>query len=136
VSSVRVQAPSDPQVAALLREDGVRVEVDFELAERIPGLDLAVYVTAQSGIRVLDEVLSDRGPRPLSAGRHRAALTIPPVLNVGDFTVGIWFGTAHEELIHEPAAATFVLHGSDQDRPERLLVLDLPLDVRDLSYPS
>ncbi|WP_222262127.1 ABC transporter ATP-binding protein [Modestobacter marinus] len=136
VSSVRVQAPNDPQVTALLREDGVRVEVDFELAEKIPGLDLALYVTTQGGIRVVDEVLSDRGPRPLSAGRHRAALTIPPVLNVGDFTVGIWFGTAHEELIHEPAAASFVLHGSDQDRPERLLVLDLPLDVRDLSDPS
>ena len=39
------------------------------------------------------------------------------------------FGTASAEFLHEPAAAVFQLHGSDRLRPERAVVLDLPVTV-------
>ena len=42
-----------------MRGDRLRIEVDFDVTEEIPGLDLAVLVTATSGARVFDELLSD-----------------------------------------------------------------------------
>ena len=51
---------------------------------------------------------------------------LPAMLNVGDFTVGVWLGTAHEELLDQPAAATFTLHGSNQGRPDRVVTSRSP----------
>ncbi len=72
-------------------------------------------------MRVLDEALSDRD-LGLRRGRQRVRLSVPPLLNVGSFTVGLWVGTAHEELLDEPAAAAFSLQGHDRGRPDRVLV--------------
>jgi ABC-2 type transport system ATP-binding protein/lipopolysaccharide transport system ATP-binding protein len=120
----------------LLRGERLRLEVEFDVAEEVPGLDLAVFVTTSSGVRVFDEALSDQSSVRFTAGRYRAELPVPPVLNVGVYGVGIWFGTPHEEFLSEPAAATFTVHGSDLARPERVVVLDLPFAVQRLQPPA
>jgi ABC-2 type transport system ATP-binding protein/lipopolysaccharide transport system ATP-binding protein len=128
--TVHVRSQNNPAGGPLMRTDPLDVTVEFELTEEVPGLDLAIYVTTRGGVRVLDEVLSDDGEQRFRAGRYRAHMVVPPVLNLGDFAVGVWFGTPHMELIDEPAAATFELHGGDRRRPERVTVLDLPITVR------
>ncbi len=132
VRAVQVLPAEKDHAGILLRTDRLRIEVDLELSEEIPGLDLAVWITTSSGVRVLDEVLSDRLQLRFPGGRHRAALAVPPVLNVGNFTVGLWVGTAHEEFIAEPVVTSFTLHGSDLGRPQRTVVLELPFVVERL----
>ena len=61
---------------------------------------------------------------------------MPPVLNVGEFAVGVWFGTSHEDFLYEPAAASFSLHGGDLGRPPRVLDLNLPVAVDRLDSAS
>ena len=90
------------------------------------GLDVAVYLTNARGVRVLDEAVSDGVGGRFMVGRHQVTLDVPPVLNVGEHTVGIWLGTASATLVEEPAAASFHLIGSSRGRPERAVVLNLP----------
>jgi ABC-2 type transport system ATP-binding protein/lipopolysaccharide transport system ATP-binding protein len=130
VHGVHVRAEGASESVALLRDDPVDIQVDFSLTEEIPGLDIAVFVTTATGVRVLDQTLSDGEHTRVGRGRWRASLRVPPVLNVGDYTVGVWFGTAHAELVDEPAASSFTLHGSHHGRPGRVLVYDLPVVVR------
>jgi ABC-2 type transport system ATP-binding protein/lipopolysaccharide transport system ATP-binding protein len=129
VRDVRVVQDDGTRNSALMRDDPLRIQVEFDLAEEVPGLDVALYVTTSNGIKVFDEALSDHGPPRLPVGSHCAELAVPPMLNVGDFTVGVWIGTVHEDLVHEPAAASFSLNGDGQDRPDRLLALRLPFAV-------
>ena len=129
VYDVRVRPAGRPDGGALLREDTLHLEVDFELSAEVPDFDLSVYVTNHRGVRVFDELLSDQSPGRLVPGRYRAEMEVPPVLNVGDFSVGLWFGTTTAKILHEPVAASFTLHGSDRRRPDRTVVLDLPIKV-------
>jgi ABC-2 type transport system ATP-binding protein/lipopolysaccharide transport system ATP-binding protein len=57
-------------------------------------------------------------------------MSVPPVLNFGDFSVGLWVGTAQEDILDEPAATTFTLVGTGHDRPDRVLAMTLPFVVR------
>ena len=116
----------------LLRGDRIRIEMEFEVAEDLPGLDVALLVTSSSGARVVDEMMSDRSSVRLSPGRYRVALTVPALLNVGDYTAGVWFGTPYEDLFDLPMAAPFTVHGSDLERPDRVLVLDVPFALERL----
>jgi ABC-type polysaccharide/polyol phosphate transport system ATPase subunit len=129
VHAVRVVPDQGDASEVLMRGDRLRIEVDLEVTDPVPGLDLAITVTTGGGALVLDELVSDSGAGRLVSGALRLTLQVPPLLNVGDFTVGVWLGTAHEEFLYEPAAAGFVLHGGDQDRPERILAMNLPISV-------
>jgi ABC-2 type transport system ATP-binding protein/lipopolysaccharide transport system ATP-binding protein len=130
VRDVRVESADGPPGMALMRGDELRIQVDFDLAEDVPGLDIALAVTTGNGIKVFDEALSDHGLERLPPGSYCAELAVPSVLNVGDFTVGLWFGTMQEDIIYEPVAVSFTLGGSGNDRPDRLLSLGLPFVVR------
>jgi ABC-type polysaccharide/polyol phosphate transport system ATPase subunit len=132
VHQIGVRSGAAGPGAVLMREDPLSVEIELEVAEDVPGLDLAVYVSDGRSVRILDEALSDLGSGPLHRGRQRVRLSVPPILNVGDFTVGLWLGTAHEDLLDEPAAATFSLHGHDRGRPDRVVVARLPFSVEPL----
>jgi len=123
---VRVISPATEAGAALLRDDPLQIVVDLHVAEEQLGLDLAVYVTNQHGVRILDEVMSDTLSAPLTAGDHQFTLDLPPVLNVGQHVVGVWIGTSTADLVDDPAVATFELFGSTRGRPGRAVVLDLP----------
>ena len=129
VHSIRIRHDAEVDLPLLLRDDAFRIEVDFELSEDVPGLDLAISVVTRGGVRVLDEALSDRSDVRLTAGRYKLHMTVPPWLNVGDYAVGVWFGTAHTTILFEPAAAGFTLQGSDRRRPDRILVGNLPMEL-------
>lgn len=135
VHALRVR-PVEKADSVLMRGDRLRIETEFELTDDIPGLELAVLVTRSGGARVIDEHLSDHSGERLSRGRYRVSLVLPPVLNVGDYTAGLWFGTRYEELLDLTMAAPFTVHGSKVDRPERVLVLALPFQVDRLEAAS
>lgn len=130
--NVTVEPTQGSPDQALLREDPLRVVVELEVAEERLGLDVAVFLTTARGVRVLDETLSDGQQVRFPVGRHRVVLEVPGVLNVGDHSVGVWVGTSTQELLHEPTAANFTLHGNVQGRPDRAVVLGLPFHVSKL----
>jgi hypothetical protein len=57
---------------------------------------------------------------------------IPPVLNVGDYTIGVWIGTTYETIVDESATAGVRLEGSVKERPYRLVELRIPWSHRRL----
>jgi ABC-type polysaccharide/polyol phosphate transport system ATPase subunit len=129
VHDIRVVDEVGSKIDVWRRELPFTVEVDYELAEAVPGFDIAVSITSRRGVRVLDEQLSDvvregRG-RP---GRFVARLAVPPVLNTGDYDVGIWFGTAYDDLWYDLSVLRLQLEGTSL-RPERAVCLDLPWSV-------
>jgi ABC-type polysaccharide/polyol phosphate transport system ATPase subunit len=132
VQDIRVLPGDRPEGSPVMRGDPLRIETVFEVLEDLPGLDFSLLVTSRRGVRVVDEMMSDRSPVDLSRGRYRVALTVPPALNVGDYTAGLWFGTRYESLVELPTAVPFTIHGSDLDRPDRVLVLNLPFAVERL----
>jgi ABC-2 type transport system ATP-binding protein/lipopolysaccharide transport system ATP-binding protein len=93
---------------------------------------MSALVFNASGLRVLDEAWSDtEGRRPDRPGTYTVRISVPPVLNVGAYTIGIWVGTRYDTLLFEPAAATFRLEGSTKGRPERAIELHLPWQLID-----
>ena len=128
---VRAVTARDPQGHALysqLRDRPVELEVCFDLREASPALDLALYLTNSDGTRVLDEAWSDRDHEPLHPGRWVARLTIPPILQAGEYRVGLWVGTQYEDHLDHPAVARVTLQGNMR-RPHRVVQLDLPWTV-------
>jgi ABC-2 type transport system ATP-binding protein/lipopolysaccharide transport system ATP-binding protein len=82
-----------------------------------PGLDLAVYLLDEQGHRVIDDALSDHAALPAGgAARHTVSVTLPPILRAGDYAVGVWIGTAHEEYLDTEVHAFKVApRGGDKD---------------------
>jgi ABC-type polysaccharide/polyol phosphate transport system ATPase subunit len=132
VYDLRVVPDTADRGTALIRGDAMKIVVGFDVHEEVPGLDLAIMITTSSGARVLDELLSDRETPRFTLGRYQAELSLPPLLNLGNYTVGLWFGTQHDDFINQPVAAPFTVHGSDLHRSERILVLDVPFTVQRL----
>ncbi len=130
VRDVRIVSTDSRRGVNFLRDEPLRMQVEFSLAEATPGLDVALFVTTQSGVRVFDEALSDHPMPRMAPGVYCVELVVPPVLNVGQYTLGVWIGTVTEDLVHEPGALQFSLSGNGGDRPDRLLALGLPLTVR------
>jgi ABC-type polysaccharide/polyol phosphate transport system ATPase subunit len=129
---VRLLDDGGQPTRSLRRDRSFRIEVRFTLHQKVPGLDMSVLVFNSSGVRVLDEAWSDtEGSRPDRPGTYTVRVSVPPVLNVGDYRVGVWAGEAYEMLLFEPAAASFRLEGSTKDRPERAVALFLPWEVVD-----
>jgi ABC-2 type transport system ATP-binding protein/lipopolysaccharide transport system ATP-binding protein len=128
--------PAAEGTGPLMRGDRLRIEVDFDVAEEVPGLDLAILVTTAGGARILDELLSDSTTMRFTRGGYRVEIWVPALLNSGDYRAGVWFGTQHEDFLDEPALTPFTVHGTDSSRPERLVVLDLPFVVRRLEGAS
>ncbi|MGZ4703500.1 MAG: ABC transporter ATP-binding protein [Acidimicrobiales bacterium] len=112
--------PSDE----LVRDEPFAVEVALDVREPSPGLDVTVYIATNRGVRVIDEALSDTGAAFVGSGRFTARVVIPPVLNAGEYSVGIWVGTGYEERVWRDDLLRFTLTGDSQGRPERLVRLD------------
>jgi ABC-type polysaccharide/polyol phosphate transport system ATPase subunit len=77
----------------------------FVVREKIPELDVAVYIRNRQGVQVLSENWSDIGMRPRSAVPHgyEVAVTIPPILAPGDYVMGVWIGTEHQSFVSQEA---------------------------------
>jgi ABC-2 type transport system ATP-binding protein/lipopolysaccharide transport system ATP-binding protein len=133
VREVAIEPHERPGGGALMRLDRLRISVEFDIERSIPDFDMAIQINAANGIRILDETLSDTGAQPVSPGRYQAEMVVPPILNVGDFLVGLWFGTSTAEFLDEPAAGAFALHGSTQRRPERVVAMNLPINLKRVS---
>jgi len=110
----------------LLRDEPFSLEVVYQVREPVPSLDLSAVVADARGHKILDEALSDtQGLGVAQPGTYTARLPIPPVLNVGDYSVSIWLGSAYEEFVWEEHALRFHLEGQTNNRPDRLLNLGL-----------
>ena len=130
VHSVTTTNESGAVAAVLQRERPFTVDVDFTIRTDGPPVDFALYVMTERGTRVLDETLSDTvDRRPSLPGRYHVRMSMPPVLNVGSYSIGVWCGSTFEQYLDEPTATRFTLEGSDLDRPDRLVVLELPWSV-------
>ena len=117
---------------SLRRDRSFSIEVTYTINERVPGLDMSALVFNAAGMRIMDEAWSDtEGSRPERPGTYTVRILVPPVLNVGDYRVGIWIGTRYDTVLLEPAAATFRLEGSTKGRPERAIELYLPWQLID-----
>lgn len=130
---VRVRPAAEEGGTVLMRGDEIRVEVDFDVTEEVPGLDLAVVVSARTGACLFDELLSDSSVMRFPVGAYRAEVCLPALLNSGDYLLGLWFGTQHDDFLDEPGAVPFTVHGADSSRSERMLVLGLPFVVHRLN---
>ncbi|WP_217921326.1 ABC transporter ATP-binding protein [Miltoncostaea oceani] len=115
--------------AVLPRDQPFDLEVSFEVRSLVPALDIGVYVEDFRNVRVLDEAWSDTftGDRG-EPGEYVARLTIPPVLPVGDYAIGIWMAS-HELLAHEPEALLVRLDGTIARSSDGVVQLGLPWHV-------
>jgi len=92
----------------LTRDEAFTVEVRFTIRAAVGGLDVTAYVQNLQGLRLLDEAWSEHaGEYTVAPGEYCARLTVPPVLNVGDYTVGIWLGTMYEDFAWADDALAF-----------------------------
>jgi len=111
----------------LLRDRPFTIEMELQLTEHLAGFDAAIYVLNQWGARVIDEAWSDtaqrRAERP---GRYRVRIEMPPILNVGEYRLGVWLGNAEQTFLDDPARLRFRLEGSVKGRPQRAVELLLP----------
>jgi ABC-type polysaccharide/polyol phosphate transport system ATPase subunit len=130
VGAVRILSPAGLPATALMRDEPVRIQVEFDLAREVRGLVVNLFVTTQGGLTVLDAFADADGLERVGPGSYCADLTIPPVLNVGDYSLGLWMGSAQEKFIDEPAVVPFTLGGTAPGGSEGLVVIDLPFVVR------
>lgn len=135
--SVAIHDEAGRRLDVLRRDARFSITVDLTLEERLPGFDLALYVVNSNGVRIFDEAWSDQGTkRPEGPGRYTVALTVPPILNVDEYRVGLWSGTAYETLVHQEVTAVFRLEGSVKRRPDRAVELMLPWEVIPAQQPA
>jgi ABC-type polysaccharide/polyol phosphate transport system ATPase subunit len=127
----KVHDDSGQAHAVLRRDRPFVIEVRFSVRKPVPDLDLSVFVDDLRGVRVLDEAWSerDRAGRG-SPGEYVARVTVPAILTAGDYTVGFWLGSPYETLVYEDVALGFRLEGDAMGRPNRVVQLSLPLEVR------
>jgi ABC-2 type transport system ATP-binding protein/lipopolysaccharide transport system ATP-binding protein len=129
--AVLITDESGKPVEAIRRDRPFTIELRFSLHTAIPGLDFAAYLVNLRGVEVLSESWADSAPmRSGEAGDYVARLTIPPVLNVGEYLIGLWMGTAYETLLEEMTAGRIRLEGDAKGRPDRVVDLGLPWLVR------
>lgn len=131
LSSVALLDARGQPSGLLRRDEPFTIEVRFVVREHVPGLDLSVVVQTLPGLRVLDEAWSDSAPPHRGEpGEYVATLRVPPVLAVGEYTLGLWIGSAYETLVWEADAGFFRLDGSTMERPDRLVHLSLSWAVQ------
>ena len=96
--------------SVLRRDEPVTLQVQLHLLERIPDLDVALYVINRSGVRVVNENASTSGVTiGRSPGDKDVRLTVPGLLPAGDYVVGVWLGTDHQTFAHGEALTLSIL---------------------------
>jgi hypothetical protein len=86
----------------LQRDQPFVVDLHFRTREPTLGLDVAIWLVNDTGLRVIDDAWADAehdqglGRDP---GMYQLEVAIPPVLAPGRYTLGVWIGTEHEELV-------------------------------------
>ena len=108
--------PIDP----VTRGDPITVRMRIDTRERLQSLEVAVWVTNDEGLRVLDEGLLDV-PSLAGAldepGTHNVVLALPAILPAGNFLLGVWLGS-EAGLIIEREVLRFTVLPRVGDRDE------------------
>jgi ABC-type polysaccharide/polyol phosphate transport system ATPase subunit len=123
VRSIALVGPGGSEVASLERGEEIRVRAELHVEREMSGLDVAVYVINERGVRVLDEGWLDRRDAPrLEAGRTELTLRIPAILAPGGYVLYVWTGDPHETFQEVEALRFEVLPRPDdlQLRGERV----------------
>ncbi len=111
------------------------MQVEVAVSSRTPDLDIGVQVHTASGLNLLDEYISQQGDLSLTEeGTYRLRCALPPVLPPGEYTLGVWLGTAYEEFERHERALTFTVEGDDGGSPQRLIRLGLPWTVERIEH--
>ncbi len=130
LQSVGVLNPAGECTSVLRRDEPFDIELRFVLWAPVPNLNVAVSVQSMRGLRVLEEALSDDPQAAINGpGEYVVRLRIPPVLNTGDYAVGVWLGTDFERFAWIEDAVSLHLEGSAHGRPDRVVQLGLTWDI-------
>jgi ABC-2 type transport system ATP-binding protein/lipopolysaccharide transport system ATP-binding protein len=128
--SVRVLDAAGRPATVIRRDRPFTVEVGFLVRTPVPGLDVGVHLYNLRGVEVLSEAWGDAVPdRQSEPGSYVARLEVPPLLNVGDYVVGVWIGTRYDTFVQETTLYRFRLEGDVRGRPRRIVSLGLPWEV-------
>jgi ABC-type polysaccharide/polyol phosphate transport system ATPase subunit len=97
VRSIALVGPDGSEVASLERGEEMHVRAELHVEREMAGLDVALYLINDRGVRVLDEGWLDRTDAPrLGAGRTELSLRIPAILAPGGYVLCVWTGDPHE----------------------------------------
>jgi ABC-type polysaccharide/polyol phosphate transport system ATPase subunit len=87
------------------RDQPFVVDLGMRVRAPTPGLDMAIWLLNETGARVIDEDWSDAEPdRNLlcqEPGDYRVAVSVPPVLPVGRYTLGVWLRSQYQQLMDD-----------------------------------
>jgi len=122
LASVAVRDSLGHASAHIRRDEPFEVELRFEVAEAMPGLDLSIYAVNARGTRVIDEALSDdagMSARLSRPGHFRACFRMPPLLAVGEYALCVWVGTSREDFFDEQVHR-FEIRSLPDDRQSQL----------------
>jgi lipopolysaccharide transport system ATP-binding protein len=103
LDSVAVRDPEGKILSRPRRDQPLLVDLRLQIRERVPGLDASVWVVDGTGMRVIDDNWSDTHPDTGlgdEPGGYSLAVTIPPVLRPGRYTLGVWLGTQFEDFAY------------------------------------
>ncbi|HEX2112358.1 MAG TPA: ABC transporter ATP-binding protein [Gaiellaceae bacterium] len=156
----RVEVPPEPDQAVQLlsvaltdaagreielprRDEPLVVRLRFRARERIPALDVALYLLNRQGVRVIDDAWLDGGAVDdpvVDAGDYEAHVRIPPVLAPGEYTAGVWIGTNHEDFLDREVLSFEVAPRPDDRLPSvsrrRVVQPDVCWTLRSVSRRS
>jgi ABC-type polysaccharide/polyol phosphate transport system ATPase subunit len=117
---VSVELMGNDTAARVRRDEPFRVRLRFRAREPAFGLDIGIYLLNREGVRILDDVWSDWRQSEWLAdapGEYEATVEVPPVLASGEYVLGVWFGTALEDLFDQELMSFEVVPRPD-DRKE------------------
>jgi ABC-type polysaccharide/polyol phosphate transport system ATPase subunit len=117
---VSVELVGNDTAARVRRDEPFRVRLRFRAREPAFGLDIGIYLVNREGVRILDDVWSDWRQSEWLAdepGEYEATVEVPPVLASGEYVLGVWFGTAVEDLFDQELMSFEVVPRPD-DRKE------------------
>jgi ABC-type polysaccharide/polyol phosphate transport system ATPase subunit len=117
---VSVELMGNDTAARVRRDEPFRVRLRFRAREPAFGLDIGIYLLNREGVRTLDDVWSDWRQSEWLAdapGEYEATVEVPPVLASGEYVLGVWFGTALEDLFDQELMSFEVVPRPD-DRKE------------------
>ena len=102
------------------------IELNVDVADPTPDVDIGIVVERQDGTVLLDENLVRDHAGLSSVGRHRVRMQLPPVLTPAKYVLSVWLGNAYEDIAFHEHLLTFEVDGDDADRSGRLFDLRTP----------
>jgi ABC-type polysaccharide/polyol phosphate transport system ATPase subunit len=119
VHDVRLEDEKGTRLNRPRRGRALRIALDYSVARRAAGMDVAIWISDRAGTRVIDERWSDREEAVGlgDVGPHDISLSLPAILPAGDYLIGVWFGSETETFIYTEAFG-FHVEPSPSDREE------------------